>query len=268
MYSIPLWLPVFVALVAYIFALRRHFIQKKREAFENFISITIDFLKNGKKDTQNYIDDTRKIIIPYYRTKTISLLNEASITDYENIVKRMYKEIYLTEYIFGQYQRINNILKTYEKLSSEQKDVEEEASSYKYHIINTNYNNDKNIHSWILKNKVAAAFYSPQKEKINKIKNGDYVFLYQSGAGIVAFGQATYNNTLPKKNKLIKHIPEHEIRCTHLNPFYKIKPFSAKQIKDTLGYSIWLANTHSPIYENGEKLYKKLNELTKKTNKI
>ena len=43
----------------------------------------------------------------------------------------------------------------------------------------------------MMTNQVAAAFEDGYKEKICRIKKGDYVFLYASGQGIVAYGQAT-----------------------------------------------------------------------------
>jgi hypothetical protein len=37
----------------------------------------------------------------------------------------------------------------------------------------------------------AAAFFSPWKHQIDRLRAGDVVFLYRSGAGIVAFGHAS-----------------------------------------------------------------------------
>ena len=58
-------------------------------------------------------------------------------------------------------------------------------------IVNTNFSNNPKDHEMMLKEHCASAFYSPWKEKIERISKGDVVFLYQSGVGIVAVGVAT-----------------------------------------------------------------------------
>jgi hypothetical protein len=60
-------------------------------------------------------------------------------------------------------------------------------------IVNTNYSNSQKDHEMMLQEHCASAFYTPWKEKIERISRGDVVFLYQSGVGIVAGGLATGN---------------------------------------------------------------------------
>ncbi|HHQ4655168.1 TPA: hypothetical protein ACSPZZ_004457, partial [Aeromonas hydrophila] len=60
-----------------------------------------------------------------------------------------------------------------------------------YYILNTNYNNNKEDHNDMIKNKKCAAYFEPWKYKIERLNKGDVVFLYQSGVGIVAFGEAS-----------------------------------------------------------------------------
>ncbi len=59
-----------------------------------------------------------------------------------------------------------------------------------FFILNTNVRNDVVDHEDMLQNRKAAAYFSPWKEKIARLERGDVVFLYQSGVGIVAVGEA------------------------------------------------------------------------------
>lgn len=58
-------------------------------------------------------------------------------------------------------------------------------------MLNTNYNNDPQSHFDMLKNQEAAAFCSGWKEYIERLNEGDQVYLYQSGVGFVAKGTVT-----------------------------------------------------------------------------
>lgn len=60
-----------------------------------------------------------------------------------------------------------------------------------YYILNTNYGNDPDDDKNMLENRKASAFSDPWKYKIERLVKGDIVFLYRSGAGIVAMGEAT-----------------------------------------------------------------------------
>ena len=59
-----------------------------------------------------------------------------------------------------------------------------------YYILNTNYKNDKDDHNDMLDQAKAAAYFDPWKYKIERLNKGDVIFLYQSGVGIVAVGEA------------------------------------------------------------------------------
>jgi hypothetical protein len=59
-----------------------------------------------------------------------------------------------------------------------------------YYILNTNISNSREDHDDMLKNRKAAAYFDPWKFKIERLAKGDVIFLYQSGIGIVAFGNA------------------------------------------------------------------------------
>jgi hypothetical protein len=60
-----------------------------------------------------------------------------------------------------------------------------------FHILNTNKAHTDDDHEWMLAHKAAAAFYSPWKLNINRIKKDEVVFLYENGKGIVAYGRGT-----------------------------------------------------------------------------
>ena len=77
----------------------------------------------------------------------------------------------------------------FEAQANEELELDGEEST-QYFLLNTNKVNDIDDHKFMLEKQVAAAFEDGYKEKIAKFKKGDWVFLYESGQGIVAFGQA------------------------------------------------------------------------------
>lgn len=78
----------------------------------------------------------------------------------------------------------------FEAQANEELELDGEEST-QYFLLNTNKVNDIDDHKFMLEKQVAAAFEDGYKEKIAKFKKGDWVFLYESGQGIVAFGQAS-----------------------------------------------------------------------------
>ena len=72
------------------------------------------------------------------------------------------------------------------RMIDKQKDEEfDNSTTTRYFLLNTNSANDLEDHNFMMTNQVAAAFEDGYKEKICRIKKGDYVFLYASGQGIV-----------------------------------------------------------------------------------
>lgn len=133
-----------------------------------------------------------------------------------------------------------------------------------YYIVNTNYRNDSNDHEMMLKEQVAAAFFTPWKEKIARISKGDVVFLYQSGVGIVAFGVA--NGKLQKR--AYQGNPEHENEdfSMPLTKFELVEsPMTASEIKETCGVNYRFMSTLFSIdAEAGRKLETVLRSRKKK----
>ena len=66
-----------------------------------------------------------------------------------------------------------------------------EDVSTNFYILNTNYRNNPADHADMITHGKAAAYFDPQKHKIDRLAKGDTVFLYQSGVGIVAMGRAS-----------------------------------------------------------------------------
>ncbi|MGA2405280.1 MAG: hypothetical protein ABSF81_00830 [Bacteroidales bacterium] len=60
-----------------------------------------------------------------------------------------------------------------------------------YYILNTNIQGGGEDDEEMLKEGKAAAYFEPWKYKIENLEKGDTVFLYRSGAGIIAMGIAT-----------------------------------------------------------------------------
>lgn len=146
-----------------------------------------------------------------------------------------------------------HIVKEWENEQEKDKQFDEtqdNSTHVKFYLLNTNSANDVADHDFMIKNQVAAAFEDGYKEKIKRIKQGDYVFLYASRHGIVAYGQAS--GILEKthhygiENKTFFQKLEHFTDMT-------TKPITAKQVKAILGYSFPFAQTLSQMVD-GDKL--------------
>ena len=97
-----------------------------------------------------------------------------------------------------------------------------------YYVVNTDYSNCIEHHKAMLEEHKAAAYNDGWKEKIKKIQKGDTVFLYQSGIGIVAYGNA--DGVLKKADEGEKIEYEYYMHLTD----FKImkKPISAAEMKE------------------------------------
>ena len=119
-----------------------------------------------------------------------------------------------------------------------------------YFLLNTNLAHHPQDHRFMLDNHVAAAFEDGYKEKITRISQGDYIFLYASKCGIVAYGRAdgnvhtTHHLGIPNQTFYQK-----------LAPFFILEhiPLPASEIKAALGRSIAFVQTLIRLAD-GEKL--------------
>lgn len=160
---------------------------------------------------------------------------------------------------------INDLIQEYiikawnEKRSADRlaKDESDNSSDEpNYFLLNTNKANDIADHDFMIQQQAAAAFEDGYKEKICRIKKGDYVFLYASGQGIVAYGQAS--GTVEKT---------HHYGVKNKTFFQKLDNFAdlaekavkARQVKSVLGRSFPFAQTLAQIAD-GDKLLKFIQE--------
>ncbi len=98
----------------------------------------------------------------------------------------------------------------------------------RFFLLNTNFTNDENDHYKMLENGEASAFYGDWKHNIERLKEGDIVFLYQSGHGIVGYGNA--DAYLDKREH---HGEVAECYTRKLNNFIRLdNALSARKMKD------------------------------------
>ncbi|GFO54961.1 hypothetical protein GMSM_19680 [Geomonas sp. Red276] len=130
----------------------------------------------------------------------------------------------------------------------------DELNNTTYYILNTNKANDPETHVNMLNNGMAAAFCDPWKFKIERIRKGDVVFLYESGTGIVATGIASGN-----VEKVDYDGEPEEAYQQKLDNYYKVKPLHASEIKKVIGANIIFFNTMFKIpSEYGGKILEHL----------
>jgi hypothetical protein len=139
--------------------------------------------------------------------------------------------------------------KRFEEQANEELEEVDTEKSTRYFLLNTNKVNDIDDHDFMLKNQMAAAFEDGYKEKIAKFKKGDWVFLYESGQGIIAFGQAS-----GRLEKAPHYGREDKTYYQRLEGFTRLsKAIKASEIKRILNRSFPFAQTLAQITD-GEKL--------------
>jgi hypothetical protein len=111
-----------------------------------------------------------------------------------------------------------------------------------YYILNTNFRHSKEDHNDMLNNAKAAAYFDPWKYKIERLAKGDVVFLFHSGVGIVAVGEAD-----GKLNKAAYHgdaKDTDEEYFMKLQRFQRVEPpLTARDIKRVAGREIVFMQT-------------------------
>ena len=110
-----------------------------------------------------------------------------------------------------------------------------------YYILNTNSAESQEDHDDMLKTGKAAAYFDPWKFKIERLARGDVVFLYQSGIGIVALGEADGN--LVKRPYYGNRDPDEEYSMK-LQRFQTVSPpITAAEIKKITGVNYVFMDT-------------------------
>ncbi|WP_176514766.1 hypothetical protein [Pseudomonas faucium] len=129
------------------------------------------------------------------------------------------------------------------KLDDNEQEEIDAAPAAGFHMLNTNRRHSSEDHDQMLDAGEAAAFYSPWKFNIDRIKKGDVVFLYENGKGIVAYGYGTGVTAQRDHNG-----DENECHYQRLKDFQQLpKPISAAEIKKTVGKNVVFLRTMSPL---------------------
>lgn len=116
--------------------------------------------------------------------------------------------------------------------------VERSAGVPRYFMVNTNKKNDLNDHVYMHSNGIAAAFYDKWNYKIDILRKGDVVFLYESGVGIVGIGTASGKTDVKDKNG-----EKDVIHQQKLENYRKVTPLSAREIKKITGTNLCYLQT-------------------------
>jgi hypothetical protein len=126
-----------------------------------------------------------------------------------------------------------------------------------YYILNTNYKNNEESHEDMVANAKAAAYYDPWKFKIERLAKGDTVFLYQSGVGIVAFGEADGK----LKKAPFEDNPDEEYSMK-LQKFHRLsRPLTAAEIKSITDVDyVFMTTMFGVDAESGKKIKKFLHD--------
>jgi hypothetical protein len=126
------------------------------------------------------------------------------------------------------------------------------------YVLNTNIRNSVDDEKDMIDNSKAAAFFSPWKHKIESLKNGDKVFLYSSGTGIIAMGIAT--GKVEKKNYHGENEYVEEEYFQKLKEFRKLTvPISPSEIKSIGGRNyVFMQTMFSLDKETGDKIWNKV----------
>lgn len=131
--------------------------------------------------------------------------------------------------------------------------TDKDQESCSFHILNTNKKHSIDAHEMMVKDGTAAAFYDPWKYNINRIKDGDSVFLYENGVGIVAYGKGTGET-------FIKDYEGNNDECHYQNlkDFCLLSvPITASEIKKILNRNVVFLRTMSSI-PDGQKLLERV----------
>ncbi|MNG05807.1 hypothetical protein D3C84_890190 [compost metagenome] len=118
-----------------------------------------------------------------------------------------------------------------------------------FHMLNTNKANSDDDHEWMLTEGIAAAFYSPWKLNIDRIKKDEVVFLYENGKGIVAYGRGTGEVEISDHDG-----DKDECHYQKLQDFKLLeRPLTAAEIKKVLGRNVVFLRTMSGM-PDGQKV--------------
>lgn len=141
------------------------------------------------------------------------------------------------------------------KIELPEQAIDSEAKQ-KYVVLNTNKRRGMNDHLNMVNNGIAAAFYDPWKFKIDSLKKGDIVFLYESGVGIVGVGKANGQLEVQDYGKDVD-----ETHQQRLTDYKRVKPLGAMEIrKITESKMVFLQTMFRVVAKHGVLIEKSLVE--------
>lgn len=222
--------------------LYRKFENERKSLKEAHASIFGQELSEGEfNNTQVFVVMTNGI--DYKTREAIQYWREQSL-DVRPWIYRVYK---------SQNSEMQLEISTFSSVDNPYEDISEG-----YQILNTNIGNSREDHESMLKEKIAAAYFSPWKNKINSLSKGDVVFLYQSGVGIVAVGKASGKLQIRNYHNNPKNIDEEYFM--KLNQFHLLEaPMSASEVKSVTGVNHRFMSTMFGVdSESGKMLYKEV----------
>jgi hypothetical protein len=127
-----------------------------------------------------------------------------------------------------------------------------DGTSKRYFVLNTNRSNNDEDHFKMVTEGLAAAFTVGWKHKIDVLREGDTVFLYESKVGIVGIGQAT------GKTEVLDYYEQ--IDGTHqqvLTDYKRVAPLNAREIKKITGSNMRFLHTMFNISSRDGELLEK-----------
>lgn len=137
---------------------------------------------------------------------------------------------------------LQRALKAYKDINTpallEQAVDNEPATAQRYFMLNTNKRWSLEEHQLLVNGGIAAAFEDGWKHKIEVLRRGDIVFLYESGAGIVGVGKAN-----GETEKLDRNGDPESMYQQKLTEYRKTAPLAAKEIKKITGTNMRFLQT-------------------------
>lgn len=171
----------------------------------------------------------------------INELDELSITLDKS------KSFLINEYIKDGIRRTHKLIQARtENLPITDDREPNDFTKQKVFILNTNYSNNPEAHFEMIKNHEAAAFLTGWKHLVLNLREGDKVYLYQSGVGFIASGNVTGDLIVTDYNGQ----PE-EKYAKKLTDFKTgFKAISAKEFKEITGKGTNFRATLSEMTSN------------------
>lgn len=180
-----------------------------------------DFIKD--KSQQNLRTESVTLRLP---TLLLGEIDDLAVTLNVNRQELLY------EFVFEGLETALVIYEAEQNKPSQDAIDDEPTTSLRYFMLNTNKRHDPKEHHEMILNGTAAAFCDPWKHKINKLRKGDTVFLYENGVGIVGFGQAS--------GQLEMNGEKHQQK---LNNYERVSPMHAREVKKLIGHNMVFLQT-------------------------